>query len=82
MKKTLHHIYWFCKDGGTETVLINWYRNIDKTNIKMDFEIMSDVKLNTDFVQEVRKDGNQFYVHNISYERNALSRIPFYYNFT
>ena len=80
MIKILQHSYWFCKDGGIETVLINWYRNMDRTKITMDFETMLDRKLNTDFVEEVRKNNNNFYAHHIHHDYDLLSRIPFYYS--
>ncbi len=60
--KTFQHSYYLSKTGGTETVLKNWYRYIDKTKISFDFGICTNIDLDTDFLQEIASNGGHFLI--------------------
>ena len=78
--KVFQFTHAFCKDGGIETVLMNWYRCADKTKIQMDFGVLCTQKLHTDFVQEVREQGNVVLVGTAASMYQLFKRIPFYYH--
>lgn len=50
----------FCSYGGLTAVAMNYYRNMDKENLNIDF--CSDYKLEPELGQELRKNGSRYYI--------------------
>lgn len=46
--------------AGTETVFMNWYRNIDRTRLQFDFGVMQ--QYNTPLVDEIVKLGGRIFI--------------------
>lgn len=45
--------------GGAEAIIMNWYRNIDRTKVQFDFLIRSDVNM---FEEEIKELGGRVYI--------------------
>lgn len=62
--------------AGTETCIMNWYRNIDRTKLKFDFVCLSNNHLY--FKEEIEKLGGKIFV--IKKENGLTGQIKFCYN--
>ena len=75
MKRILHLLDTLTL-AGTETCIINWYKNIDRTNLEFDFLCLSDK--NSYFKEEIEKLGGKIFV--IETENGLIEQIKFYFN--
>lgn len=62
--------------AGTETCIMNWYRNIDRDKIQFDFICLTDK--NSYFKVEIEKLGGKIFI--IKKENGLTGQIKFYYN--
>ena len=62
--------------AGTETCIMNWYRNIDRDKIQFDFICLTDK--NSYFKEEIEKLGGKIFI--IKKENGLTGQIKFCYN--
>lgn len=62
--------------AGTETCIMNWYRNIDRDKIQFDFVCLSNKHLY--FKEEIEKLGGNIFI--IEKENGLTGQIKFYFN--
>lgn len=75
MKRVIHLSYSLCL-AGTEMVIMNWYRNINRDEIQFDFIVTSLER--AFFKDEIEKlGGNVFFIHK---KKNLSGKIKFLYD--
>ena len=62
------HVLGGLGSGGTESLIMNWYRNIDRTKIQFDFLVRSN---DTNYVQEIEALGGRVF-YTSSFPRHLL----------
>ena len=62
--------------AGTETCIVNWYRNIDRTKLEFDFVCLSNKHLY--FKEEIEKLGGKIFV--ITKKNGLIGQIKFCFN--
>ncbi len=67
----------FLQAGGIETLLANWYDQVDREKISFDFAILSNRNLNQTFAQKVLTNGDTFLCSQ-GQDWNLLARLKFY----
>ncbi len=64
--------------AGTETVIMNWYRNIDTNRVQFDFLSAKDGEDNLYFKKEIEKLGGKVFI--IKRNSGIIEKIKFYFN--
>lgn len=59
--------------GGTETFVMNFYRNFNKEKFQVDFVIYDDTRM--DFYQEIIENGSQVYICKKNYNNKYLQML-------
>ncbi len=74
MKRVFQLVNWL-NMAGTESVFMNWYRNIDHTKLQFDFCVDREYK--TPLVEEIRQNGGRIFV--ISVNKGLSGKLKFYW---